>query len=707
MSRSGFLFSILLLFTVSSAFGEQVKQKFGVGLAAGLQRTLSGDVFLTSGVAYSGDLRFGLTNDFEIGLAFSYESNQIAYNMSHYFCPIAYSGTGGTSSDFPWRRMWKYDQPYDDQIEWRTLIISDKSEQLPIKFTYMPLDLFFKFRSLSKTIFNPYLVGGFGMIMWEATDLDGNALDVFWFDDYYDSTVYSGDTTNYRYSVSGGEWQKFKANQLTLLLGIGFEVFPISNVGIDVGLRGHYLFPNNFVDQVTDTMRGDVQATVRLNFYYGGVKDSDKDGVVDSKDKCPDTPFGATVDEFGCPMDSDQDGVPDGLDMCPNTPIGAVVDATGCSSDEDGDGVPDGLDKCPGTPYGAQVNPDDGCPLDSDGDGVADHEDACPNTPKGAYVDANGCPFDSDMDGVYDGIDKCPNTAMGAQVNEFGCERAKADSDGDGIPDDRDRCPGTPPGAIVDEFGCPKDTDGDGVADYQDACPRTPKGAYVDANGCPMDGDMDGVYDGLDKCPSTQPGARVDSIGCAIDKDDDGVPDGIDQCPRTPKHAEVDAKGCPKDSDGDGVYDGIDKCPKTPEGMAVDTLGCPKVKKLKKGESITVRIHFDVCSWEIFSSEAIKLQDALNMLRGYPDMIVVIEGHTDSQSIGPACQQKGVKDNVDLSFKRAESVRQWLMSHGVDGSRLQVKGYGETKPVAPNDTPEGRAKNRRIELRCIENCPGE
>lgn len=708
--RKALFTAFLIMAIIASVHGEQVEQKFGVGLGAGMYRSINGDHFFTTGYSYAADLRFGLTSDLEIGLSYSYEYNFISDRMERYMCPIAFSGDT-FPNEFPWYRLGINQEPVEDRPGSNIIeILTDQERSpdslLPIKFTYMPIELFIKFRSLSKTIFNPYLIGGFGMTIWKATDSrDGSELDIFQYDKYYDGR--SDSLYHYGFNIEEGEWKSFKATQLAILLGLGFEIFPINNVGIDIGVRGRYIFPNEFVDQVTDTMRGDFNVMARLNFYYGGIKDSDKDGVVDNKDKCPDTPFGATVDEFGCPMDSDQDGVPDGLDMCPNTPFGAIVDATGCPSDEDGDGVPDGLDKCPGTPYGAQVNPDDGCPLDSDGDGVSDHEDACPNTPKGAYVDANGCPFDSDMDGVYDGIDKCPNTPMSAPVNEFGCQRTKADSDGDGVPDDRDRCPGTPPGAIIDEFGCSKDSDNDGVPDYQDACPRTPKGAYVDANGCPMDGDMDGVYDGMDKCSNTPPGAQVDSLGCSKDSDSDGVPDGIDQCPRTPPLVEVDAKGCPKDSDGDGIYDGIDKCPKTPKEIAVDSLGCPKAPKLRKGESITVRIHFDVCSWDISGTESIKLQDALNMMRAFPDMIVVIEGHTDSQNIGPGCKAKGVKDNVDLSFKRAESIRQWMVSNGIKSTRLQIKGYGETQPVAANDTKEGRAQNRRIELRCIENCPGE
>ena len=91
-------------------------------------------------------------------------------------------------------------------------------------------------------------------------------------------------------------------------------------------------------------------------------KDSDNDGIPDSRDKCPGTPAGAAVDKDGCPLDSDKDGVPDYLDKCPGTPAGAAVDKDGCPLDSDKDGVPDYLDKCPGTPAGVTVDKD-GCPI--------------------------------------------------------------------------------------------------------------------------------------------------------------------------------------------------------------------------------------------------------------------------------------------------------------------------------------------------------
>lgn len=161
-----------------------------------------------------------------------------------------------------------------------------------------------------------------------------------------------------------------------------------------------------------------------FSIFFGGLRDSDKDGVPDKFDLCQKTPIGIKVDKFGCPVsdfiDSDGDGVEDKLDKCQDTPKGVAVDQFGCPVDSDGDGVPDYLDRCPGTPTGFPVD-DKGCPTDSDNDGVLDAFDKCPNTPKGVRVDDFGCPFDSDKDGVLDEFDKCPDTPFGVKVDSEGC----------------------------------------------------------------------------------------------------------------------------------------------------------------------------------------------------------------------------------------------------------------------------------------------
>ena len=149
-------------------------------------------------------------------------------------------------------------------------------------------------------------------------------------------------------------------------------------------------------------------------------EDSDKDGVLDIKDKCPNTPSGVTIDKDGCALDSDKDGIIDNFDDCPNTPLGVKVNSNGCALDSDNDGVLDYLDKCADTPEGLDIDIN-GCLLDNDNDGVADYYDKCFNTPKNVEVDDKGCPWDSDNDGIYDYLDKCPNTPKGLEVDRTGC----------------------------------------------------------------------------------------------------------------------------------------------------------------------------------------------------------------------------------------------------------------------------------------------
>lgn len=188
-------------------------------------------------------------------------------------------------------------------------------------------------------------------------------------------------------------------------------------------------------------------------------KDSDKDGIWDKIDMCPETPRGVAVDSVGCPVDEDHDGVPDYLDHCLGTPAAAIglVDSVGCPLDTDEDGVPDYLDECPNTPresFGIYLD-ERGCPRDTDGDGVPDYKDKCPDTPEAAWglVDEDGCPLDSDDDGVPDYLDECPETTIEALgfVDENGCE---LDSDGDGVPDYKDECPYS--AGVKANKGCPE-----------------------------------------------------------------------------------------------------------------------------------------------------------------------------------------------------------------------------------------------------------
>jgi OOP family OmpA-OmpF porin len=268
------------------------------------------------------------------------------------------------------------------------------------------------------------------------------------------------------------------------------------------------------------------------------------------------------------------------------------------------------------------------------------------------------------------------------------------DADGDGVADKIDKCANTPKGAKVDAVGCPMDADGDGVYDGLDQCPETPKGAKVDEKGCPTDSDDDGVSDGLDQCPGTPKGTAVDKTGCPMDADGDGVADGIDRCPNTPKGAKVDEKGCPMDSDGDGVYDGIDRCPNTPKGVKVDAHGCTEMetKFLDTGVFRTSEIRFDTGKAAIKPESYAVIDQVGRTLAQWPELKIEIGGHTDA--VGTDA------NNQTLSDKRAQAVLDYLVNKHPDIKQGQftTRGYGESNPIATNDTPEGRTQNRRVEF---------
>ena len=245
------------------------------------------------------------------------------------------------------------------------------------------------------------------------------------------------------------------------------------------------------------------------------------------------------------------------------------------------------------------------------------------------------------------------------------------------------------------------DADGDGVPDKKDKCPDTPAGARVDENGCPVDTDGDGVPDGIDACPDSPKGSKVDATGCPPDADKDGVTDDKDACPNTPQGTPVDEKGCPRDSDGDGVTDDKDRCPNTPAGTEVDASGCPKPEPPPPPppppavfNGVLEGVNFATGSARLTPDSQKILDGVAQTLQEWPDVKVEIQGHTDSQANDDF--------NMKLSQSRAESVKKYLVSKGVDASRLTAKGYGETRPIADNATSEGRAKNRRVELSQIK-----
>lgn len=259
------------------------------------------------------------------------------------------------------------------------------------------------------------------------------------------------------------------------------------------------------------------------------------------------------------------------------------------------------------------------------------------------------------------------------------------DRDNDGVPDIEDMCP-TLPGSLATK-GCP-DEDGDGIIDIQDSCAH--EYGPVENHGCPyIDRDKDGVLDKLDKCPDV-PGP-VENQGCPYtDRDKDGILDKDDKCPDVPGLARYN--GCPApDSDGDGLTDEEDKCPY--EKGPVSNNGCPEIKQevIHKVTSAAKSLAFKVNKAELTPSSYQVLDQIVLLLKEDPSLKLTIEGHTSAE---------GSRElNMRLSTQRAETVKKYLESKGVNGSRLTAIGFGPDKPLTEGRTSEEKAKNRRVELK--------
>ncbi len=367
---------------------------------------------------------------------------------------------------------------------------------------------------------------------------------------------------------------------------------------------------------------------------------------------------------YGKPRDRDGDKVSDKKDKCIDIP--GVWEFSGCP-DRDGDGIPDTEDECPDEPGPREFN---GCP-DTDGDGIIDKRDECPL--EAGLPQYNGCP-DRDGDGIIDRNDECPDVPGLAAFN--GCP----DTDGDGIPDPKDDCPETP--GLTEFNGCP-DTDGDGLRDIDDRCPDEP--GPVSNQGCPEITLMrmgpgntvlakallqDGKFNFEESFEPTEAlfwisGHYSDTITRAM-------------------ITSPDLRGKMAFRDPDDVF----RFPKEAQAVV-----------LTEEEQEVVNKAFDNLEFAtgkdlIKTDSYVALDGLAELLTKYPGWKLRIEGHTDN--VGNAAS------NLQLSKKRATAVKNYLVKKGINANRFEVNWYGQTKPIAPNDTEEGRQKNRRVEMTIIE-----
>jgi OOP family OmpA-OmpF porin len=275
-----------------------------------------------------------------------------------------------------------------------------------------------------------------------------------------------------------------------------------------------------------------------------------------------------------------------------------------------------------------------------------------------------------------------------------------SDRDRDGVPDSIDACPDVPGIATNDPKtnGCPPDRDGDGIPDAVDACPDVPGVATNDpkTNGCPADRDGDGIPDAADACPDVAGVATNDPAtnGCPADRDHDGIPDNVDACPEVPGVRTDDPKtnGCPSDRDKDGIPDTEDACPDFagPRNPDPKKNGCPMARVEAGHVKILEEIKFKTNSAVIIDSQPI-IDAVRDTLKAHPEIKHLrVQGFTDN--VGAAAM------NMALSTRRAESVKKALINDGVNAHDLSSEGFGLTRPIEDNGTPEGRAANRRVEF---------
>lgn len=222
----------------------------------------------------------------------------------------------------------------------------------------------------------------------------------------------------------------------------------------------------------------------------------------------------------------------------------------------------------------------------------------------------------------------------------------------------------------------------DETQEGKDASNRVMVAIYV-LESADVDSDKDGVFDQSDTCENTPINTRVNASGCPFDGDMDGVVDGNDECPQTPKGVHVDKKGCPFDSDKDGVIDNKDECLETPIGIKVDLKGCPLNK--------TLALQFETASDKILDNSRTIVEEFATFMKKNPAYNAQIIGHTDSAG--------NAQTNMDLSQRRAETTKAALVANGIEAKRISTSGRGELDPLQSNRTQEGRAVNRRIEVK--------
>ena len=284
-----FIFAILLCFPIMKGWTQDLSRRFSLGLQGGICKP---------GLSDHSDI-YNVGN--QIGGSFKYNmKDKISLTFTATYALVweaDLSGLGGSGAGFT---------------------LSRKKDANKFAQVWLDAGLIYHFRPLERL--NPFIVGGAGIVFWNIKDKNGKYVEAL-------------DLNEKPFDL--------KDQEITIIGGGGLEYRIKEKWSLVFSTKFHYcthtLTSFTGAKDIVGTAPGELDlpkatldVSLGLNYYFGKLKDSDKDGVPDQRDFCADTPRGAKVDEKGCPIDLDGDGIYDGLDKCPNTPPGAKVDANGC-----------------------------------------------------------------------------------------------------------------------------------------------------------------------------------------------------------------------------------------------------------------------------------------------------------------------------------------------------------------------------------------
>ena len=318
---------------------------------------------------------------------------------------------------------------------------------------------------------------------------------------------------------------------------------------------------------------------------------------------------------------------------------------------------------------------------DLDGDGIADSEDNDTDGDGLLNVDEKALGSDilikdTDKDGKLDGEEGNKDTDGDGKADVI--ESAKLDSDNDGVVDELDSENDNPA----------NDSDGDGFSNIDEKKANTDP---LDKDKHPVidkDTDKDGKLDSIEANKDTDGDGIADVYESAkLDSDNDGVVDELDS----------EDNNTQNDTDGDGFSNIVEKNANTNplDGMEHPEAAVKKEIKKEFQEDIKAifklhKVEFEVNSAKLTNEGMATVGKVADVLKKYPKIVIEIAGHTDSD---------GKADyNMRLSQQRVDEVKKELVGLKIDANRLKPVGYGETKPLVPNDTPENKARNRRVEF---------